>query len=175
MWTMHGIKIPDSILSHTIIWKRRSNSWSIPFWMRMETNHHQRLFGTEVVLVLEVFRQFWRMSSLVSLHIIWWSADSNFYFQQLERFWKNGDQITNLESLSFALFEIIVRKCSQQMKRIWLDKVKMFQLVLQWLVMVVVPLTHSTSISVPMLVLVQSIQHFIKSFTMTMISSLIML
>ena len=98
-----------------------------------------------------------------------------FYFQLFERFWNNGDQIINLESLSFALFETIVKRCSQQMKKIWLEKVKMFQLVLQWPVMVVVPLTHFTSISVLTLVLVQSIQHFIKSFTMTMISSLIML
>ena len=158
-----------------IIWNRRSNSWLRHFWMRMETNHHQRLFGIEVALVLEVFKQFWRMSSLVSQQLIWCNTDFTLYFQLFERFWKNGAQIINLESLLFALFETIARRCSLQMKKIWLEKVKMFQLVLQWPVMVVVPLTHFTSISVLTLVLVQSIQHFIKSFTMTMISSLIML
>ena len=39
MWIMRGIKIPDSILSHTKIWKRRSNSWLIHFWMHIKQSY----------------------------------------------------------------------------------------------------------------------------------------
>ena len=67
-----------------IIWNRRSNSWLWHFWMRMEINHHQRSSGTEVALVLEVFKQFWRMSSLVS-QLIWWNTDFTFLFSAIQK------------------------------------------------------------------------------------------